>query len=238
MNKIYARQILVEDQDSSQEIKNCLDGSIALFTKSFNDWQEDKLPEAIKKVRFEIWEDNILDHILDEDGDPIKFIDERAVVEHFLPPQKDEPYSYKDWNDIIYHLVNIDKDFKDKDNDWLFCKMCTLVSIVTGKKWDYRMIKGRSEDDWAYVAYDTSVWNDDKVHNFEIAYFNMGTEWIIHDGDDNPTTPDDIAGHSVYCHSTDVNDIRNEIATLEGCNPDDVVMYSAKIEYYTAYTLV
>lgn len=237
MNKIYARQILVEDQDSSQEIKNCLDGSIALFTKSFNDWQEDKLPEAIKKVRLEMWSNNILDNILDEDGDPIEFIDEAAVVQHYLPSEKGEPYNSKDWNDIIYYLFKMSKNYKN-DYNWLFGKMCTLASIVTGKKWDYRMIEGHDENNGICVAYDTSVWNDDKIRNFEIAYYNEGTEWIIHDGSDDPTTPDDIIGHSIYCHSTDINSIRNEIATLEGCNPDNVVMYSAKIAYYTDYTLV
>ena len=61
---------------------------------------------------------------------------------------------------------------------------------------------------------------------FETEYFNTGSEWIIHDEDGEPESPEEINGYSVYCHGWNSDQIRKEIADAAGeTDPAAVVLY-------------
>lgn len=70
-------------------------------------------------------------------------------------------------------------------------------------------------------------WSREALAAFEIEYFNMGSEWIIDDGEFNPDTdsPLNINGYSVYVTAQDEEGIRKELAAVEGCSPADLVLY-------------
>ena len=67
----------------------------------------------------------------------------------------------------------------------------------------------------------------------EVDYFNLGTEWIIHDESSEPETPDEISGYSVYCYGWNADQIRAELANVAEVDPDAVIMY----EYAGSYTI-
>lgn len=64
------------------------------------------------------------------------------------------------------------------------------------------------------------------LSTFEAEYFNTGTEWIVHDGDSLPESPEDINGYFVYCTSWNEDGIANEIADSAGGRPEDVKLWA------------
>lgn len=99
------------------------------------------------------------------------------------------------------------------------------LSILTDDKWEYITIKGCCQSDWQGCYYNTELWSLDNIKNFSQEYFNNGTEWIIHDNDAEPETPEDIEGYSMYCYGYSTDEIRHQIAEETGINPEDVVLY-------------
>lgn len=105
--------------------------------------------------------------------------------------------------------------------------LCRVLSIVTGQTWEYKQIHGCCQSEWNNIYYPKGMWTNKALLAFEVEYFNMGTEWIIDDGDFDPEndSPLNINGTSIYCTSCAENEIRKEIAECEGVNPLDVVLY-------------
>ena len=99
---------------------------------------------------------------------------------------------------------------------------------MTGKKWDYRIIRGCCQSDWNYIFYPVDEWTREQIEIFEAEYFNTGSEWIIDDGEFDPEndSPLNINGYSVYCTLWSEDGIRKEIADCEGVAPADVVLYA------------
>jgi hypothetical protein len=64
------------------------------------------------------------------------------------------------------------------------------------------------------------------LSTFETEYFNTGTEWLVHDGDSLPESPEDINGYFVYCTSWNEDGIANEIADSAGGRPEDVKLWA------------
>ena len=116
--------------------------------------------------------------------------------------------------------------------------LCELLEIVTGKSWSYRTISGCAQGDWQRVIYPTDEWTEKSLEAFEMEYFNMGSEWIIHDGDSEPENPEDITGCSVYCHGWSDDEIKAEILAEFGSEGDEVVLYKfSGYHYIPTYSL-
>ncbi len=100
-----------------------------------------------------------------------------------------------------------------------------VLSIVTGEEWDYREIRGCCQGELNNVYYPVEKWTEEMLEEFEIMYFNTGSEWIVHEGDTEPTSPEEINGCACYCLSWDDDGIKKEIAEVAGGNAEDVVLY-------------
>lgn len=105
-------------------------------------------------------------------------------------------------------------------------ELCEALSVVTGKKWEYSTIRGCCQSDWQEVFYIADNWGREALSTFETEYFNTGTEWIVHDGDSLPESPEDINGYFVYCTSRNEDGIANEIADSAGGRPEDVKLWA------------
>ena len=103
--------------------------------------------------------------------------------------------------------------------------LCTVLSYVTGRVWDWREIRGCCQGDWREIVFPVDQYDDDDIKRLESEYFNLGTEWLIHDSDEAPDGPEDIYGWSMYCHGWGVDAIRAEIADAAGCKPEELEMY-------------
>lgn len=81
-------------------------------------------------------------------------------------------------------------------------------------------------------------WSHEELDHFETEYFNTGSEWIVHDEEAEPESPEDINGYSIYCHGWNEDQIRQEIADAEDKKPEEVVLFAfetyARIPVYKA----
>ncbi len=100
-----------------------------------------------------------------------------------------------------------------------------LFRIVTGLDWREAAITGCIQREWAEIIY---VNGQLDVDTFEEEFFNLGTEWIIHDSYEEPESVDDIEGYTVYitgCWNEDMT--KRKIAEEYGSGEDNekVVLY-------------
>lgn len=100
------------------------------------------------------------------------------------------------------------------------------LELLTGHAWKTGIIRGSCQGDWQNVIYNADTWDRERLEAFETEYFNTGSEWIIHDEDGEPESPEDISGFSVYCVKWRDEDIAAEIAEAAGGSPEDVILYA------------
>lgn len=94
-----------------------------------------------------------------------------------------------------------------------------------GREWNHKTIRGNAQGDWNEIYYPVDEWDEKSLDEFETMYFNEGSEWCIHDGNEEPQAPEDIEGYWMYCCSWDEVGIRREIANACGVPENEVVMY-------------
>ena len=111
--------------------------------------------------------------------------------------------------------------------------LCRALQLVTGKEYEYTTIRGCCQGDWQEILFPVEKYDRDALAIIEADYFNTGTEWIIHDENNDPEGPEDISGYSLYCYGWNVDQIRQEIADAAGAAAEAVTMY----EYAGSYTL-
>lgn len=99
------------------------------------------------------------------------------------------------------------------------------LELMTGHKWEVGEIRGCCQGDWQEIIYRVDAWTPEGLEQFETEYFNIGSEWIVHDEGEEPEGPEDISGFSVYCYGWNDEQIRHEIADAAGGEPTDVVLY-------------
>lgn len=144
------------------------------------------------------------------------------AINDYLPPENGGRYS----TNAIHALKNYVIDFSSCPCSREYEILCKVLSIVTGKKWDHRMISGCCQGDWNYIFYPVDEWTREQIEVFETEYFNTGTEWIVHDEDADPESPEEISGFSIYCVSWNTEGIKKEIAgAVPDGDPADVVLY-------------
>ena len=229
---LYAKQVSPEYQESTLFLGDeFFPDNIAVFGN--RDYKEHR-PDFINKV-WEVLRQGELADVLEnvkEWADYYKNTTE-AIID-YLPPERGGRYS----TNAIHALKNYVIDFSSCPCSREYEILCDVLSIVTGKTWDHQMIRGCCQSDWNYIFYPVDEWTSEQIAVFETEYFNMGTEWIIHDEEEAPESPEDINGYSVYCTSWNDKGIRKEIADAAGVSPEEVIMYSfdgyKKIPVYKA----
>lgn len=220
--KVYAKQVPPEYQESP------------LFL--FNDWPEDMAicgnrdfdshcPEVFTRV-YKALQDGELCEALSDLESGAGYYSEfyknaTEAINDLLYPEK-EAYSTRDIH-TIKMLVAKYSTCRSCDENRVLCE---ALSVVTGKKWEYSTIRGCCQSDWQEVFYIADNWSQEALSTFETEYFNTGTEWIVHDGDSLPESPEDINGYFVYCTSWNEDGIANEIADSAGGRPEDVKLWA------------
>lgn len=217
--KIYAKQVSPEYQESPLFIEGCFPDNIAVCG---NRNYKAHLPELFEKVQT-ILEQGELAEVLEY---PKKWADwyknATEAINDYLPPEKGKKYS----TNAIHALRCLVLDYSccacSRENEIL----CKVLSIVDDKKWDYKTIRGSCQSDWQEVFFPVDEWNKEALADFEIQYFNEGTEWIIHDEENTPESPEEISGFCMYCTSWNDEGIKEEIARETGESPENIVLYA------------
>lgn len=222
---IYAKQIDPEDQESPLFMDYVFLESVVVCGN--RDYKE-RTTDVFERVKRAL-ESCDIPYEIEKVTD---YKNATEVINDMLPPEKTrKKYSTKDIHKLK-ELVSEYSTCNRRDENALLCK---VMSIVTGKKWDYKTIRGTCQSDWNYIYYPVDEWDDEGLNNFETEYFNTGSEWIVDDEDYNPkeSKPLDISGYCIYCHSWDNDGIRKEIADSAGVKPEEVVLYG-----FTGYTRI
>lgn len=232
---IYARQINPEYQESPLFFGDeFFPDNIAVFGN--RDYKE-HVPGVVERVRKEL-DNGTLAEYLDEFAayryGETTYKNRTEAIMDYLPPEHKEKYSTKE----IHELCRICAEYGNYGGAAYDVLLRDALDIVTGKKWDFRYIRGCCQSDWNKVFYPVDEWTPEALDAFECEYFNTGTEWIVHDEDGTPEDPEDINGFSVYCHGWRDEDIRKEIADAYGAD-DEVTLYKwAGKRYYDVYEKV
>ncbi len=99
------------------------------------------------------------------------------------------------------------------------------LELLTGKAWKAFTICGGCQSDWQAGFCPVEEWSREALEAFETEYFNTGTEWIIHDEDGEPESPEEVIGYSVYCVGWNDEQIKRELADAAGeSDPAAVVL--------------
>ncbi len=219
--KIYARQISPEYQESPLFLnEDCFPEDIAVFgNRNYNE----HLPDVVRRVR-DVLEAGELADVLENINEWRQWYKNTAeAVKDYLPAENGRAYTTMDIHRLKVGVIGYSEARRSQEETEM---LCYTLSVVTGQEWSSRCIRGSCQSEWNTVYYPVEQWSREALYTFEVEYFNMGSEWIIHDEEWRPETPDEITGYSVYCTSWDDAGIRNELASSAGCKPDEIIMYS------------
>lgn len=102
-----------------------------------------------------------------------------------------------------------------------------LLSIVNGKEYTACGIYGCCQGDYAEVIMPKSEYSREYIDEIECYYFNLGTEVMIHDGDNEPETAGEIDGYCEYIPMIGYSeDIKAKLAEWLGCDENEITYYA------------
>ena len=233
--KIYARQIAPECQESPLFI--CDD----CFPENINVFGNSRYNSHTSEVFDLVYNALVSGDLLDEwerikDNGNGWYNSWKEALGDMLQPEGRGAYTREERKktipDILYKYYGASK----REENSIICE---LMDIVTGKKWDYTVIRGCCQGEWQEVIYLADEWSRKALDAFETEYFNTGSEWIVHEEDTTPESPEDIEGFSVYCHGWSDDEIKAEILEAAGKEGDEVVLYKfAGYHQVPVYSLV
>lgn len=154
----------------------------------------------------------------------------KAILHYYVPAQDGRLYNRGErlhWLDIIerYEMTSRFSDYETR-------AICDALELITGIKFEAGTIRGCCQGDWQEIIY-PAEYGPEWLESFETEYFNTGSEWIVHDENTDPDSPEDISGFSVYCHGWRMEDIKLEIAEAAGDPGAEVILYQ-----HTGYTKI
>lgn len=217
--KIYARQIPPEYQNSPLFLSpECFPVDIAVFgNRDYNA----HIPPVFERVYNALYHGSALEAWEDSNAGDY-WSDWTRDVYYIIPPEGRGNYTREELEHKIPDICNRYYNARSAEENSVICE---LMEIVTGEPWKWRTIRGVCQSDWQEVFYPVSAWSKEALKQFEIEYFNTGSEWLVHDTNVEPEAPEDIDGFSIYCYSWNADGIREEIRNAYGAPGADVVLY-------------
>lgn len=213
--KIYARQVPPEYQESPLQMCEEYPEYTFIFGNRhfFGHRAEeiDAIREALEAIAGDLY---CIKNRAHEDDEVCKI-----VRDHF--PGRDVGGGYG-VHDCV-KLAGLALEFCDSPHDRAeeYGIIADALAVMHREPFTACLLHGCCQGDWQYCIYPAS-YGDSFRDTLAAEYFNTGTEWIIHEGDDAPEEPEDIDGYSMYCTSYDP---RVEIADAHGVQPEEVQLY-------------
>lgn len=230
MSKVYARQIRPEYQESPFELWGCPDNIIMPGNRTYRSHNVDHpayrhIMDYLEEM-IGAWEEDSTAYYTPVDGSSTRFVKttkpHSLTIAEILRDYHFEREDGKPWTNQQKHTWRMLMESDDYTEDGA---MLEAMRLITGKEWDICSINGCCQGDWAEVIFPVDEYSREDLDRLEADYFNLGTEWIIHDEREAPETPADVSGYSVYCYACSDDGIKKEIAAVEGVQPEDVELY-------------
>lgn len=216
--KIYARQVPPEYQESPLMLcGEFWDGIICEGNRDYKSRTTDEYDQIKRNMEEAAAE---IEELIKKTGySAYKTITE--AVHDLLYRENKKRYTTKEihkWKELLRYYQTCKKQDE-------YRAICEALELMTGKSYSYCCIRGCCQSDWQYIYYPNDGYSDESIKCFEAEYFNTGSEWLIHDGETEPKTYEDIDGYHVYCYSWNDDGLRKEIADTAGGKPEDVILY-------------
>ena len=208
--KVYARQVPWEWQESPWDDEQLKIDKAALYgNRSYGRYVFDEFEQVVKALEEMDWDDV---------GDDRPYSTEQEMLLDYVPPVGRNAYTAEEiekWKAVcdLYDGRNRTRDEQ--------AAICAGLTLVMGKEYDYRCLRGCCQRDWNYFYYPVDLYNNDVIRDLEIEYFNLGEEWMIHDEETVPDCPEAVNGYTMYVY----DDARKKIAAEAGVAPEDVVLW-------------
>jgi len=113
--------------------------------------------------------------------------------------------------------VSILEEFNERGRREENSAICSALSLMTGKPWEWCDLTGTCQGDWIECFYRADFYDREALEVLEAEYFNTGTEWHI-------TEDENDLGYYQYCTGWNDEMIRREIAETSGATPENVVL--------------
>jgi hypothetical protein len=204
--RIYAKQVPPEYQECPFDIAN-YEGIILTGNRNYQEyfpkWAEnigDALTEAL-----DAW------HDLQSGSGWYDTWGE--VLADLLPPHDRDEYTRAERLQWIGALeLFADKGAREENT-----AICSALSLMTGKPWDWCDLTGNCQGEWIECFFVEGEWHREHLEVLEAEFFNTGTEWQIkEEGDD--------IGYYQYCTGWNDRMIRREIAETTGADEENIVL--------------
>ena len=207
--KVYARQVPWEWQESPWDDEQLKIDKAALYgNRSYGRYVFGQFEQVVKALEEMDWEDV---------GTARLYSTEQEMLLDYVPPVGRDSYTDEEIETWKFASQMYNPNY-GRNEQWGICMGLTLM---LGKEYDYKTLRGSCQSDWIYFIYPTDLYNDEAVRRLETEFFNTGEEWIVHDEDTVPECAEDVQGYSFYVY----DNTRKEIAEAEGVDPEDVVLW-------------
>ena len=223
--KIVAVQVDPEYQKGPLDYDEMFPDNVAVLGNSRMD---ECIPERCEKALEVLRADSFWGDI--DDPERAEYADAADVLGDWLPRENGTAYNADECRTFAERLLRGDLD-DDVD------ALAALMSLLEGKPWESRTIRGSCQSDWNEIAYPVDEWPDEALDAFECEYWNMGDEWYVCEVDAavlekidlEDVTRDELEEAcempcSTYTHEWDNEKIKIEIAEAFDAAPEDVVL--------------
>lgn len=111
--------------------------------------------------------------------------------------------------------------------------ICDCLSVITGKTYLMRGLRGCCQGDYIEAYYPVEDGIQKYLNWIEAWYFGTGTEVMVHEEDSIPNSAEEVCGWTFYTDSWKTEDIKEEIKKEYGCKDEDVeiVLWLYKSSY-------
>ena len=207
--KVYARQVPWEWQESPWDDEQLKIDKAALYgNRSYGRYVFNEFEQVVKALEGMDWDDV---------GDDRPYSTEQEMLLDYVPPVGRDSYTDEEIETWKFACQMYNPNY-GRNEQWGICMGLTLM---LGKEYDYKTLRGSCQSDWIYFIYPTDLYNDEAVRRLETEFFNTGEEWMIHDEETVPDCPEAVNGYTMYVY----DDARKEIAAEAGVAPEDVVLW-------------
>ena len=207
--KVYARQVPWEWQESPWDDEQLKIDKAALYgNRSYGRYVFDEFEQVVKALEEMDWDDV---------GDDRPYSTEQEMLLDYVPPVGRDSYTNEEIETWKFASQMYNQNY-GRNEQWGICMGLTLM---LGKEYDYKTLRGSCQSDWIYFIYPTDLYNDEAVRCLETEFFNTGEKWMIHDEETVPDCPEAVNGYTMYVY----DDARKEIAAEAGVAPEDVVLW-------------
>lgn len=216
ITKLYAIETPAEHKESPLDNMGCdsIDGIIIAGNKEYNSIKTYEYDYIISALH------NDCNCIVDDMEECKTQQDEQDIIRYYFPG-----YSITHDQFIILHDALINEDGKTKtEHDTI----CTFLSVLTNKTYNYRQISGSVQREWNYIYY-PEEYDLETIKQIEIEYWNTGTEWSIIITNDEYTDPEEInTDNTEYCYTHGYSNETNitELSNIYGIEKENIILFT------------